>query len=135
MGNERTIGAVEEIDGWYVYCVGVDDGRLYQPLSKLGTGNEVQALQYIPDKNQMSTLETALKKIGWEGDGTIMYVALPPCFSIDEASSAFWFPAFFVRQPSNGISFIASLTRLSIAEDNVFVYKDKRLRYSDSNLE
>ena len=135
MGNERTIGAVRESSGWYAYCVGVDDGRLYQPLSRLGTSDEEHGLENVPDKNQMSTLEDALKEAGWEGDGTIMYVALPPYFSIDETQSTFWFPAFFVKQPSNGIGFIASLRRLSIAEDNVFVYTDKKLRYKNSNLE
>jgi len=108
---------------------------LYQPLSKLGTGVEEHALEYVPDKNQMSTLEDALKGVGWEGDGTIKYVVLPPYFSIDEAQSTFWFPAFFVKQSSNGIGFVASLKRLSIEEGNVFVYKDKKLRYPSSNLE
>jgi hypothetical protein len=35
MGAAKRIGEPEELEGWYAYCVGVDDGLLYQPLSKL----------------------------------------------------------------------------------------------------
>lgn len=59
------IGKPEELEGWYAYCVGVDDGLLYQPLSKLGTGDEKHGLEFVPDKNQLSVLPDALKKVGW----------------------------------------------------------------------
>ncbi len=113
------IGKPEELEGWYAYCVGVDDGLLYQPLSKLGTGDEKHGLEFVPDKNQLSVLPDALKKVGWEGDGTIVYVALPPYLAADEEQRNHWFPAFFVKQSNNGYGFIAALRPLSISEANI----------------
>lgn len=65
MGVAKRIGKPEVLEGWYAYCVGIDDGLLYQPLSKLGTGDEKHGLEFVPDKDQLSVLPDALKKASY----------------------------------------------------------------------
>jgi hypothetical protein len=104
--------------GWYAYSVGIDDGQHYAPLSQLD--DDERSLEYVPNAQQLGTLPDALKAAGWEGDGRIQYMILPPYLSADSDGDTHWFPVFFVKQSNNGSGFLAALRALPISTANSF---------------
>ena len=64
-------------------------------------------------KALISNVRLTLKQCGWEGDGELCAMMVPPIFS--SAGHTQWFPVFHVKQGHNGTSWIASEYRLRTA--------------------
>ncbi len=96
------------INGFYVYAYHHDDDPRggWIPLEKLS--------HLTPSFSEK--LSATLKSCGWEGDGKLEGMMIPPFFS--EESTNRWFPIFHVKQSNNGTSWIASEYPLSVEDLN-----------------
>lgn len=96
------------MNGFHVYSFEHDDDlRGWVPIDKFRTPNwskegaeEPLAPEYI------ASLRAALTSCGWEGDGQLGGMMVPPFFSSEGYGT--WFPIFHVKQSNNGTSWIAS---------------------------
>jgi hypothetical protein len=70
-----------------------------------------QVMHHITETQLLSALRAGWTKSGWEGDGEIEFVLLPP-YIFDEDEVA-WQPVFHVKQENNGTSYVASPVPLS----------------------
>lgn len=122
---------MEAINGLFVYTFEHDDDlqgwipvesfRYSWPSGPHGEpGQEALSPAYI------EKLRTTLKECGWEGDGELGAMMVPPFFSVNGYSR--WFPVFHVKQSNNGTSWIASESELSVENLNA----DSRDFYEDS---
>ena len=106
------------INGFYVYAFHHDDGRLgWTPLNEFrhpvldgSLGEEVEKEGITPEFQDR--LVKTLKACGWEGDGQLEAMMVPPWLG----TSTGWFPVFHVKQSNNGTSWIASERRLTLEE-------------------
>jgi hypothetical protein len=62
----------------------------------------------------IEALRAAFKAAGWEGDGRLGALLVPPFFGSEGLRD--WFPVFHAKQSNNGISWIASEQTLSVAD-------------------
>jgi hypothetical protein len=91
--------------GFFVYMFHHDDDRSgYVPVVPEG-------------KSDLdSGLRAAFTEAGWEGDGTIVQVLVPPYFTPEcRQITLNWFPIYFVKQENNGTNWIASKYELGFA--------------------
>src|SRR5215813_6796887 len=97
---------MESTNGFFVYSYHHDDDRQgWTPLQTfryLDHDYEKQAL----DEGLTDSLVVALKECGWEGDGDLEAMMVPPFFT--DTAFTNWFPIFHVKQENNGTSWIAS---------------------------
>lgn len=84
----------------------VDDHRCFRPLE-----------ESLPDQGKRSVqklkkeLEEMFEKAGWEGDGIIKCVFLPPCF-FSKSGDNYCEIIYHVKQSNNGTSFFIVPKRL-----------------------
>lgn len=102
---------MEPTNGFFVYSYGHDDD---------GQGwTAIQSLRPIDHEGEQSsfddafieTLSSTLKQCGWEGDGKLGGMMVPPFLTTRSITN--WFPVFHVKQSNNGLSWIASEEPLS----------------------
>jgi len=108
---------MEKINGLYLYTYHHDDeragwvpiGAFRYPnpaLNVLEPVDEGTELEISVSPANVEAIRDAFRKSGWEGDGEIEAMRVPPFFSTGGYSS--WFELFHVKQSNNGTSFIAS---------------------------
>lgn len=91
------------MDGFFVYTFHHDDDAHpgWKPLT---------------DQEGINTLTALFKECGWEGDGNLEWMLVPPFFG--EGTSNRWFPIYHVKQSHRGTSWIASKHRLTVEDLN-----------------
>jgi hypothetical protein len=72
----------------------------------------------------IENVTVSLKACGWEGDGALEAMSVPPFFG--ENGFRDWFAVFHVKQVNNGTSWIASERRLSVNDLNEEAATKKR---------
>jgi hypothetical protein len=104
----------DPINGWFVYDYTYDDEQLgWTPLEKFAPPADYQGPYGEKDHrfhlspHEVEELKAVLLRCGWEGDGELCAMMVPPFFSGDDESTC-WFPIFHVKQSNNGFSYIAS---------------------------
>jgi hypothetical protein len=105
---------MEPTNGFFVYSYQHDDDQQ--------GWTEVNSFSYSRYHGQeekvtlspafVQKLRMTLKECGWEGDGRVEAMLVPPFFS-SEGGTNYWFPIFHVKQGNNGTSWIASEVQLS----------------------
>lgn len=84
----------------------IDDFRCFKPLDDV----LVAPGEVAPSKEECSRLRSMLETMfagaGWEGDGEINCIFVPPCF-LKGREDGYCEPVFHVKQTNNGISFLA----------------------------
>jgi len=104
---------MEPIHGFFIYSYGHNDGmKGWTPLECFE-----DARYRSPEF--LEKLTSALKLCGWEGDGPLEGMMLPPFFSSERDTR--WFPVFHARQKSDGVSWIACERPLSF--ENLWIGK------------
>jgi hypothetical protein len=112
-GDFRTMDGV---NGLFVYSFHNDDDQQgWTPVENFSFVNYSNG--GAPDKEVLSSsvienVKTTLKVCGWEGDGQLGAMMVPPFFAAQ--GDNFWFTVFHVKQVNNGTSWIASERPLSI---------------------
>jgi hypothetical protein len=92
----------KSIAGFFVYSYHHDDdGAGWQPLT---------------DPETITTLTSLFKECGWEGDGKLEWMLVPPFFG--DSTWNHWFRIYHVKQSNNGTSWIASKHRLTVEDLN-----------------
>ncbi len=83
-----------------VYSFHFDDNRFdWKPVS--------------PRLRLYGVLAQVIANAGWEGDGTIEYMDLPPfCANDKQNGNGWWFRVYHVKQNNDGTSFLASIRKL-----------------------
>ena len=112
---------MQPINGIYVYHYHHDDdqqgwipveGFKYRGFEHSGPGvGDITEVE-LPTPTYIEKVRAALKEGGWEGDGTLGAMMVPPFFSSE--SDNYWFPLFHVKQQNNGTSWIASPLPLGV---------------------
>lgn len=97
MTTEQTPQA---IDGFFVYTYHHDDD---------GAG-----WQLLTDQEGIAALTSLFKECGWEGDGKLETMLVPPFFG--DGTWNRWFRIYHVKQSNNGTSWIASKHRLTVED-------------------
>lgn len=105
---EQDVRNLDQLASYNVYQYHFIDNCAYMPLaSKVldGLKNAQEALVAIGG---------LLKKAGWEGDGDIKVMWIPP-FAGAGVEDTYGIPVWFVKQSNNGTSFLASRVPLPFA--------------------
>jgi hypothetical protein len=90
------------INGFFVYTYQHDDEQAcWQPLT---------------DQEGITSLTALFKACGWEGDGKLQWMLVPPFFG--DATCNRWFHIYHVKQSHRGMSWIASKYRLTVEDLN-----------------
>lgn len=118
---------MEPTNGFFVYYYHHDDdGQGWTPLQDFRYRNyvreDVEKEALSPDF--IEKLASALKEFGWEGDGALEAMMVPPFFTA--GGDNYWFPVFHVKQENNGTSWIASEYQLSVEDLNAQSPNKKR---------
>lgn len=107
---------MEAVNGLFVYSYQHDDYlEGWIPVEKFTLRNyssereQPERVGLSPE--EIDDVRRTLKLCGWEGDGTLDAMLVPPFFA--SHSNPGWFPVFHVKQSNNGISWIASVYELS----------------------
>lgn len=105
---------MESINGIYVYSYHHDDDQQgWIPIRSFSyRGTSYPDHREAPSEEFVEKLSKTLKDCGWEGDGVLGAMVVPPFFAADGGNH--WFPIFHVKQENNGTSWIASEYELSI---------------------
>jgi hypothetical protein len=90
------------INGFFVYVYQYDDDKSgWKTLTK---------------QDLIASLTDVFKTCGWEGDGTLQWMSVPPFFG--DGTTGRWFTIYHVKQSHRGMSWIASKYRLTVEELN-----------------
>ena len=115
---------MQSVNGLFVYLYHHDDDRHgWTPLERFkrpvyfDPGHEDQSGRptltgLTPEF--IASVHMTLMECGWEGDGTLEAMMVPPFFT--NQGDSFWFPVFHVKQRNNGTSWIASERPLSVED-------------------
>jgi hypothetical protein len=109
---------MQRLNEFYVYSYEHDDELLgWIPIEQF----KFPVWRRGPDKLEEGNtpefrkrLTETLKACGWEGDGRLGAMMLPPWLG----SLTGWFPVFHVKQSNNGTSWIASERELTLEDLN-----------------
>ena len=87
----------------------IDDFRCMHPLSEVDLYPDVvysSSDEYMTDDIFKSELHNLFLSAGWEGDGEIQCIFIPPCFifGVEDGCCRI---IFHVKQKNNGISWLA----------------------------
>lgn len=106
-----------QFDGFYLYMFHHDDDlRGWTRLENFNVprttdnGEPTEEPLAAADK---ARLLAALKHAGWEGDGVVEGMIVPPFLSTE--GDNYWFPIYHVKQSNNGTSYIASEQELGFS--------------------
>jgi hypothetical protein len=117
---------MESTNGLFVYSYQHDDDQQgwtrVEAFSYSRNGVEREDITLSPDF--VEKLRSTLTECGWEGDGHLGAMLVPPFFSND--GDNYWFPIFHVKQGNNGTSWIASERPLGTENLNVESSSKKR---------
>jgi len=104
---------MEPINGLFVYAYEHDDDlQGWTPIEQFtypSSSDPKKKERFSPAF--INNLSSTLKACGWEGDGTLSAMMVPPFFA--KGGYGHWFPIFHVKQDNNGTSWIASESELS----------------------
>lgn len=103
---------MQAINGLFVYTYRHDDDRQgWIPLASFSFDSTSGPQKEVPSAALIEKVTTTFKECGWEGDGELGAMMVPPFFSSD--GQTHWFPIFHVKQSHRGTSWIASEHELS----------------------
>lgn len=106
----------QPINGLYIYAYHHDDERMgWIPIEEFRL--PVYTTPFNSEQRPLSPefieeIKSTLSSCGWEGDGRLEAMMLPPWLS--ELTG--WFPVFHVKQSNNGTSWIACERRLTLED-------------------
>lgn len=90
----------------------IDDHRCFRPLSDVSNVEFGPEEAEIKEQQLRSELTHLFKSYGWEGDGEINVVFIPPCFTGDD--DGWCREIYHVKQSNNGISWLAIPTDITL---------------------
>jgi hypothetical protein len=107
---------MQSSNGLYVYYFHYDDDQQgWVPVEAFSYPRcgDITEGEERPSPAFIEKVKATLKECGWEGDGTLGAMMVPPFFSCE--GDSYWFPIFHVKQENNGTSWIASGLPLSVS--------------------
>ena len=110
MQIESTVGleVAERFNHYEVYSYEHIDDQEKMPLAE----KAMEDMDPLDVDEIMDAIKARFKKAGWEGDGDIRLLYLPPFVFNPNGGDTFGTLVWFVKQSNNGTSFLASPEKL-----------------------